>query len=65
MPTAVERMCIRRRTGAKLWAHARLRTITRSPVARLVADVMIFDETGRAVAEVYGLEFRQVTHGAP
>jgi acyl transferase domain-containing protein len=64
MPVAVERMCIRRRTGVKLWAHARLRTITRRPVAGLVADVMIFDETGRAVAEVYGLEFRQVTHGS-
>ena len=64
MPTAVERMRIRRCGGAKLWAHARLRSITGGPVATLVADVMIFDETGAAVAEVHGLEFRQVTREA-
>ena len=57
-------MCIRRRAGGKLWAHARLRTITHGPVATLVADVMIFDETGTSVAEVHGLEFRQVTRRA-
>ena len=64
MPIAVERMRIRRCGGAKLWAHARLRSITGGPVATLVADVMIFDETGAAVAEVHGLEFRQVTREA-
>jgi len=60
VPMAVESFRRRRRAGASLWSHARLRQGADPGRDVMVADVTLLDADGRVVVELVGLQLKRV-----
>lgn len=60
LPSAVEQIQVFGRPSGRVWAHARLHEKT---PRRSLADVDIYDDEGRLIARVQGLESRRVAGG--
>ena len=50
--------------GSQLWCHVRLRDKESRSGQRLIADVELFDDSGRVIAEIEGLEGRKADRNA-
>jgi acyl transferase domain-containing protein/aryl carrier-like protein len=60
LPAEIDRVVLHQRPSQRLWVHARLLEKTRR---QSVADIDIYDELGRPVAQVRGLHGQRVAGG--
>ena len=63
MPTHLKRLTVRGAVGRRAWAHAVVQAAP-GKAASLSGAIRLFDEAGRLVADVEGLELRRVTRAA-
>jgi acyl transferase domain-containing protein/NADPH:quinone reductase-like Zn-dependent oxidoreductase/aryl carrier-like protein len=57
LPVEMEQVCLYHRPGNRLWSHARIREKT---TQRLSADIDIYDEHNRLIAQIRGLHSQRV-----
>ena len=64
MPTGIKHLRLDGRIGAQLWVHTSVRERPQTGAGTLIADLRYYDDDGRVVAEVEGLEFQRATREA-
>nr|CAD19090.1 StiF protein [Stigmatella aurantiaca Sg a15] len=55
LPVSIDRYRLKGRLGSKVWSHARIRPSEGTARETLKADIRLYDEAGRIVAEVEGM----------
>ncbi|MCP4692354.1 MAG: hypothetical protein GY859_30190, partial [Desulfobacterales bacterium] len=65
LQAGVQRFRVFGEAGGEAWCHARVRPFKEGADKTVVADVTLFDEGGRVIAEVEGLMVKQVHQRAP
>ncbi len=59
LPIGVENFRLYRQPGTHVWSHALIRPNQPANRASLTADIRVFDDDGRLVAEAIGMQFRR------
>ncbi|MDZ7269344.1 MAG: SDR family NAD(P)-dependent oxidoreductase [candidate division KSB1 bacterium] len=59
LPIRVERFHLRGKGHSRVWSHARLRQQEQDSPETLTGDVVVYDEAGNPVAEIFGLHLKR------
>lgn len=65
LPVGFRHLRTHGRPGQQVWSHARLRSVSQQAGTVFEGEVQVFDEAGRLVIEVEGLQLQQIEAARP